>query len=168
MPSSTRMGPNVSSTGKIKASRLQLVPRGSAGTRSGRYRLHHFAQHRNAQGHRIGHRHPCGIGCGSRERQLPVHPAGGDARPASLQRRTCRSIKWNGFCPWWVFILPTGSSLQGGTLTANIAVTGPATTATLAGPVEIDNTKLAGFDLGSKIQGLNPFGGTRVERKSRC
>jgi AsmA protein len=56
--------------------------------------------------------------------------------------------------------LPSGSSLQGGTLTANIVVTGPATTATLAGPVEIDNTRLAGFDLGSKIQGLNPFGGT--------
>jgi AsmA protein len=56
--------------------------------------------------------------------------------------------------------LPSGSTLQGGTLTANITFIGPATTATLAGPVEIDNTKLAGFDLGSKIQGLNPFGGT--------
>ena len=56
--------------------------------------------------------------------------------------------------------LPSGSSLQGGTLTANISVTGPATTATLAGPVEIDHTKLAGFDLGSKIQGLNPLAGT--------
>jgi AsmA protein len=56
--------------------------------------------------------------------------------------------------------LPSGSSLQGGTLTANLTITGPATTATLAGPVEIDNTKLAGFDLGSKIEGMNPFGGT--------
>ena len=56
--------------------------------------------------------------------------------------------------------LPTGSSFAGGTLTANISVTGPASTATLAGPIEIDNTKLAGFDLGSRIQGLAPFGGT--------
>ena len=31
---------------------------------------------------------------------------------------------------------------------------------TIAGPIEIDNTKLAGFDLGSKIQGINPLGGT--------
>ncbi len=54
--------------------------------------------------------------------------------------------------------LPSGSSLRGGTLTANLAITGPATTPTLAGPVEIDNTLLAGFDLGSKIGGLNPFG----------
>jgi AsmA protein len=56
--------------------------------------------------------------------------------------------------------LPSGSSLQGGTLTANINITGPATTATMTGPVEIDNTKLAGFDLGSRIQGLSALGGT--------
>jgi AsmA protein len=56
--------------------------------------------------------------------------------------------------------LPSGSSLQGGTLTANVAVTGPATEATISGPVDVENTKLAGFDLGTKIQGLNPFGGT--------
>ena len=55
--------------------------------------------------------------------------------------------------------LPSGSSLHGGTLTATLAITGPATTTTLAGPVEIDNTLLAGFDIGSKIQGINPFGG---------
>jgi AsmA protein len=55
--------------------------------------------------------------------------------------------------------LPSGSSLHGGTLTANLAITGPATTVTLAGPVEIDNTQLAGFDLGSRIEGMNPFGG---------
>jgi AsmA protein len=56
--------------------------------------------------------------------------------------------------------VPAGSSLHGGTLNASIAITGPATETTLAGPVELDNSKLVGFDLGSKIQGLNPFGGT--------
>ena len=56
--------------------------------------------------------------------------------------------------------LPSGSSLQGGTLSATASITGPATAVTINGPVEIDNTKLAGFDLGSRIEGLNPFGGT--------
>lgn len=55
--------------------------------------------------------------------------------------------------------LPSGSQLRGGTLTANIAITGAAKAPVLSGPVEVDNTKLAGFDLGTKIQGLNPFGG---------
>lgn len=57
--------------------------------------------------------------------------------------------------------LPSGSKLEGGTLTANLAITGPATATTIAGPVEIDNTKLAGFDLGSKIQGLSRITGTQ-------
>ena len=56
--------------------------------------------------------------------------------------------------------LPSGSTLQGGTLNATLAITGPATESTIAGPVEVDNTTLSGFNLGSKIQGLNPFGGS--------
>ena len=56
--------------------------------------------------------------------------------------------------------LPSGSQLRGGTLTANLTITGPATATTIAGSAEIDNTNLAGFDLGSKIQGMNPVGGT--------
>ncbi len=54
--------------------------------------------------------------------------------------------------------LPSGSSLHGGTLTANLAITGPATAPQIAGPIEIDNTQLAGFDLGSKIEGLTSLG----------
>jgi AsmA protein len=56
--------------------------------------------------------------------------------------------------------LPSGSSLQGGTINANLTITGPATGPTIAGPVELDNSKLAGFDLGSRIGGINPFGGS--------
>lgn len=56
--------------------------------------------------------------------------------------------------------VPSGSQLKGGTLTANLNVSGPATATSIAGPVEIDNTQLAGFDLGSKIQGLNAAGKT--------
>jgi AsmA protein len=63
--------------------------------------------------------------------------------------------------------LPSGSSLQGGTLTANLAITGPATAPTISGPVEVDNTRLAGFDLSSKIGGLKPAsgsqGGTQIQ-----
>ncbi len=57
--------------------------------------------------------------------------------------------------------VPSGSSLKGGTLTANLAITGPATATDIQGPIQVDNTQLAAFNLGSKIQGLNPFGGTQ-------
>jgi AsmA protein len=54
--------------------------------------------------------------------------------------------------------LPSGSSLHGGTLTANLEITGPAASPRIAGPIQIDNTQLAGFDLGSKIEGVTKPG----------
>jgi AsmA protein len=54
--------------------------------------------------------------------------------------------------------LPSGSSLRGGTLTANLAITGPASAVRIAGPVEIENIQLAGFDVGSRIKGLASLG----------
>jgi len=66
--------------------------------------------------------------------------------------------------------LPSGSQLHGGTLTANLAITGPLSAMVIAGPVQIDNSQLAGFDLGSKIEGINPLkgtsGGTAIEKLS--
>lgn len=66
--------------------------------------------------------------------------------------------------------LPSGSQLHGGTLTANLSITGPLSAMVIAGPAEIDNSQLAGFDLGSKIEGINPLkgtsGGTAIEKLS--
>jgi AsmA protein len=56
--------------------------------------------------------------------------------------------------------LPSGSRLRGGTLTANLAITGPVNATTISGPIELDNSRLEGFDLGSRIQGINPLSGT--------
>jgi AsmA protein len=47
--------------------------------------------------------------------------------------------------------LPAGSSLQGGTASVNATMTGPAANAVIAGTAALSNTKLRGFDLGSKI-----------------
>ena len=63
--------------------------------------------------------------------------------------------------------LPSGSRLQGGTFTANLSINGPATAPTISGPVQVDNTRLTGFDLSSKIGGLKPVsssqGGTQIQ-----
>ena len=56
-------------------------------------------------------------------------------------------------------ILPSGSRLTGGTLSADLGVTGPVDRAVVAGPVRLSNTKLAGFDLGSKLAALQAFTG---------
>ena len=56
--------------------------------------------------------------------------------------------------------LPSGSELKGGTLTAPMTITGTTAALVIAGPVEVDNTRLEGFDLAQRIQGLRALTGT--------
>jgi len=58
--------------------------------------------------------------------------------------------------------LPQGSRLQGGTVTTSLAVTGTTANPVISGPVKVNNTQLAGFDLGSKLQALSSFTGGRI------
>ncbi len=56
-------------------------------------------------------------------------------------------------------VLPKGSSLQGGTLSADLAISGPADKLVITGPVKMANTKLAGFDFTSKLAEISKFTG---------
>jgi AsmA protein len=56
-------------------------------------------------------------------------------------------------------VLPSGSQLQGGTLSADLGISGPIDKIVVTGPVRLANTKLAGFDLGSKLGALSAFTG---------
>ncbi|QNI35905.1 DUF748 domain-containing protein [Edaphobacter albus] len=58
--------------------------------------------------------------------------------------------------------LPTGSRLQGGTLTANLDVTGSTADPIISGPIRLNNTNLAGFDLGSKLQAVTALTGAKT------
>jgi AsmA protein len=61
-------------------------------------------------------------------------------------------------------VLPNGSSLQGGTLTTNLAVEGPTDKLVATGSLALKNTKLAGFDLGSKLKTIATIAGIKVAR----
>jgi AsmA protein len=56
-------------------------------------------------------------------------------------------------------VLPSGSQLKGGTLSTDLAITGPVDKAVITGPVRLSNSKLTGFDLGSKLAALEAFTG---------
>ena len=56
-------------------------------------------------------------------------------------------------------MLPFGSKLNGGTLSADLAINGPLDKLVIAGPVRMSNTKLAGFDMGAKLGALSAFSG---------
>src|ERR1700722_11232591 len=57
--------------------------------------------------------------------------------------------------------LPSGSRLQGGTLTTSLNVTGTAANPIISGPLRLNNTNLAGFDLGSKLGPLSSLAGIK-------
>ena len=58
--------------------------------------------------------------------------------------------------------LPSGASLQGGTLNTNLTLAGPTTALVTSGNVGLFNAQLAGFDLGSKLAGLGPLMGIKT------
>ena len=58
--------------------------------------------------------------------------------------------------------LPQGSQLKGGTLTTTLTVSGSSANPVISGPVRLNNTQLAGFDLGSKLQTLSQLTGGKI------
>jgi len=55
--------------------------------------------------------------------------------------------------------LPSGASLQGGSLDLNLSISGPVDKLVIAGPVNLSNGKLAGFSMKSKLGALSSFAG---------
>ena len=61
-------------------------------------------------------------------------------------------------------VLPSGSQLKGGTLSATLDITGPVDQLVITGPVRLANTSLANFDLGSKLGALSAFAGKAASK----
>lgn len=59
-------------------------------------------------------------------------------------------------------VLPSGSQLKGGTLSTDLSIVGPIDKLVITGPVRLADTKLSGFDLGSKLGALSAFAGKAV------
>lgn len=58
--------------------------------------------------------------------------------------------------------LPQGSQLKGGTLTTALTISGSSASPVISGPVRLDNTQLAGFDLGSKLKTVSQLTGGQL------
>lgn len=58
--------------------------------------------------------------------------------------------------------LPNGSVLKGGTLSLDLAIKGPVKALVITGPIGLDNTRLVGFDIGTKIHGVAALSGVKT------
>src|SRR5947209_7303170 len=74
-----------------------------------------------------------------------------------------------GLLPAFGVVLPSGSSLQGGVLNANLDAEGPLDHLVITGPVDISGAHLSGFNLASKLgpiaalTGLQPSSDTVIQ-----
>ena len=73
--------------------------------------------------------------------------------------------------PAFGVVLPSGSSLHGGTMSMNVHAQGPTSALVATGNIGAYNTRLAGFDLGSKLSAVSkltgnhaPSGDTQIQR----
>ena len=60
--------------------------------------------------------------------------------------------------------LPSGASLKQGTLDVNLTISGPVDRLVIAGPINLANATVAGFDLGDKLSALPSFGWPAARR----
>jgi AsmA protein len=65
------------------------------------------------------------------------------------------------FLPALGIQIPTGASLQAGTLNTNLDVAGPTNKLVIAGNIGLFAAKLAGFDLGSKLSAISALTGVK-------
>ena len=162
----TSNGQILTSNGTIHAAQLQLVANGSPASSpvDVTYALNHNLDTRTGQIDDLA------IRTGS----VIVHVNGTYAIKGSKTTLALRLTAPNlpidqveALLPAFGVRLPSGSRLQGGTLTANLSINGPAMSPVISGPIEVDNTRLTGFDLSSKIGGLKPVtgsqGGTQIQ-----
>jgi AsmA protein len=64
-----------------------------------------------------------------------------------------------GLLPAVGVVLPPGSQLQGGTVNADLNIQGPVDRLVTSGPIDIANSKLAGFNLKSKASAIGALAG---------
>jgi AsmA protein len=68
------------------------------------------------------------------------------------------------FLPALGINLPKGATIQGGTLNANLNLTGPTNKVVTTGNVGLFSAKLAGFDLGSKMSAISSLTGVQTSK----
>jgi AsmA protein len=162
----TSDGQTLTSNGTVHATQLQLVAGGSPAPSPVdiTYTLNHNLESRTGQINDLGIRtggvtvHVNGTyAMKNQQTTLALHLAAPNLPIDQVE----------ALLPAFGVRLPSGSRLQGGTLTANLSINGPATAPIISGPVQVDNTRLTGFDLSSKIGGLKPVsgsqGGTQIQ-----
>jgi AsmA protein len=106
--------------------------------------------------------HPSTLKIGSAAARLNgTYESAGEATVVNikLEGKDMPAKDLEAFLPALGIHLPKGASLQGGTLNTDLNITGPTNRLVTSGTVGVFGTKLAGFDLGSKLSSIASLAG---------
>jgi AsmA protein len=151
-------GQKVTSKGKVDASKMQMVPGGSPAKQPVEIDYETEYQLKSQTGEikqgdvHIGKAvaHLTGTYNVSGETPTVQLKLGGENMPAADLESQLPALG---------IILPSGASLQSGSLKADLTASGPIDRLVATGPINLANGKLTGFDLGSKLGALSSFAG---------
>ncbi len=146
--------------GKLKIDKLKLSAKGSPATRVLELDFHvaHDLKKRS------GRVHQGDIHIGSAvTRLIGTYVPEGDslAVDMTLDGPAMPVQELEGMMPALGIVLPSGTSLKGGTAGVTATIKGPVDRLIITGSVNMANTKLAGFNLSSKLSGIEKLAGIK-------
>ncbi len=146
--------------GKLKADSLKLAKDGTACKRPVEFdfTLDHDLRRRSGQMHRGE------IKIGSAAANLSGSYA--DEGESTTLKMNLEGLRMPvpelaAMLPAMGIVLPNGASLEGGTASMKLALQGPLERLVTSGTLSVDNTKLAGFDIGKKMEKIEKLAGIK-------
>lgn len=152
-------GSKMESDGKIKASNLRVIKGGSPAKApvSIDYRSDYGLQSQNGNIHANLHTGNSTVNAGG-----TLEAKGADTiAHMKVQGKDLAVNDVQALLPAFGVVLPSGASLQGGTINMDMAAEGPLDRLVITGPLAINGTHLTGFDLGAKLGGLAALTGIK-------
>jgi len=146
--------------GKIKAEKLKLAPKGSAARNP---LLFDVAVTEDLK-RRAGQMSRGDIAVGGVKASLTGTWTQAGESPVLKMLLSAPGVPVSGLVdllPSLDIVLPSGSTLEGGTASAKLALTGPTSAVVISGPVSVQNTRLKGFDLGTKMSAIEKLAGIK-------
>jgi AsmA protein len=147
--------------GTVKAEALKLVPKGSPAGRpvEVRYALEHDLQKES------GHLSQGDISIGKAQAKLTgTYDMHGEVTSVrtKLIGESMPVDELEAMLPAVGVVLPSGSKLKGGTLSLNLDSDGPLDKLVTTGTVKLNDSALAGFNLGSKLAAISALSGKQT------
>jgi AsmA protein len=153
-------GANMQVKGKLKVEKLKLVSKGSPATRPVEF---DFALQHDLRKH-AGTLQQGDIHIGTALARLTgTYAEQGESMVLNMKLSGANMPMQDleALLPAMAVVLPAGSSLQGGSASANLSMQGPADRLVSSGSLALENTRLTGFDLSKKMASIEKLAGIK-------